>query len=423
LPHSPLVAIVGRPNVGKSTLFNRLTGRRQAITDDQPGVTRDRVYGEARWNGRTFRIVDTGGYVPRSAERFKRAVREQAEIALDEADLVLFTVDVETGVTDLDQELAQMLRRAEKPVLVAVNKVDNRERRWEAPAFWELGLGEPRCVSATNGQGTGDLADAIVEHLPETQDDAEDKRTRIAVIGRPNVGKSLFVNRLVGAERTIVTEVSGTTRDATDSVLRIDDRDVVLVDTAGLRKKARVKENVEFYSTLRTQRAIESCDVAVLLLDATRGLENQDMTIINQANNARRGLVMAINKWDLVEPGAATADDYRELIRGNLRTIDHVPILTCSARTGRRAERVLHTALEVAERRTRRASTARLNEVLKDAIAAHHPPSHKGQAVRIKYVTQVETAPPVFVFFCNHPQAVKDSYKRYLERNLREAFE
>ena len=419
----PTVAIVGRPNVGKSTLFNRLTGERHAIVHDEPGVTRDRVYGEVIWSGQTFSVVDTGGFVPRSADRFEEAVREQVHIALAEADLILFVVDTTTGITDLDQELANMLRKTEKPVMVAANKADNQERRWEASSFYQLGLGEVYALSSINGTGTGDMLDALMENLPASGRKEKDSRTRLAIIGRPNVGKSLLVNRLLGEERSIVTEVSGTTRDAIDSVLVYEGEELVLVDTAGLRKKARVKENVEFYSTLRTERAVRGCDVAVLLLDATRGLENQDMKIIRKAEDEKKGLLIAINKWDLVEPEAATAQDYEELIRYNLKTMDYVPIMTLSALTGRRAVKLLDRVLAVAHRRRSRVSTSRLNEVVGEALKHHAPPSYRSRPVRIKYVTQVETAPPVFVFFCNHPQGVKESYKRYLDRQLRQAFD
>ena len=420
----PTVAIVGRPNVGKSTLFNRLTGERQAIVHDQPGVTRDRVYGNVFWTGRTFSLIDTGGFVPRSADRFEKAIREQVHIALEEADLILFVVDVETGITDLDQEIANMLRRTEKPVMVVANKADNEERRWEASAFYELGLGEVYALSATNSIGTGDMLDALLADLPTDEEEKrEDHRVRLAVIGRPNVGKSQLVNRLLGQERSIVTEVSGTTRDAIHSMLEHEGREIVLVDTAGLRKKARVKENVEFYSTLRTERAIRGCDVAVLLLDATRGLENQDMKVIQKAEQEKKGLLIAINKWDLVAPDAATAQDYKELIRWNLKTMDHVPIMTISALTGKRTQHMLDRVLEIAERRRQHISTSTLNGVVQEAVKRHVPPTYRGNPVRIKYATQAETGPPVFVFFCNHPQGVKQSYKRYLERQLREAFD
>ena len=419
----PLVAIVGRPNVGKSTLFNRFTETRQAIVHDEPGVTRDRVYGEVEWNGRLFSMVDTGGFVPRSAERFEKAIREQVHIALDEADVVLMVADVTTGITDLDEEMAGMLRKTDKPVLVIANKADNEQRRWEAPVFYQLGLGDVYPVSGTNGTGTGDLLDAVVEALPPDAPPAErDERLHIAIIGRPNVGKSLLTNTLLGEDRSIVTEISGTTRDAIDSVFKYHGEEIVLVDTAGLRKRTRVTENVEFYSTLRTERAIRECDVAVLLLDATPGLEAQDIKVLKEAEELRKGLVIGINKWDLVEKQTNTARDYEQAIKERLQTLDYVPVVFISALTKQRIYKLLDTALEVARQRTRRIATAELNTVMQDAIARHHPPTYRNQHVQIKYVTQVRASPPVFAFFCNHPQGVKESYRRYLENRLRAAF-
>ena len=419
----PLVAIVGRPNVGKSTLFNRFTETQQAIVHDAPGVTRDRVYGEVEWNGRVFSMVDTGGFVPRSAERFEQAIREQVHIALDEADAVLFVVDVTTEITDLDEEIAGLLRKTDKPVLVLANKADNEKRRWDAPVFYQLGLGEVFPVSGTNGMGTGEALDAIVEALPP-EDAAEeaDERLRIAIIGRPNVGKSLLTNTLLGQERSIVTEISGTTRDAVDAVFTYHGQEIVLVDTAGLRKRARVTENVEFYSTLRTERAIRDCDVAVLLLDATLGLEVQDIRVLKEAETLRKGLVIAINKWDLVEKETNTARDYERAIKERLQTLDYTPVIFISALTRQRVFKLIDTALEVARQRARRIPTSELNEVMLKAVARHHPPTYRGNHVQIKYVTQVRANPPVFAFFCNHPKGVKESYRRYLENRLREAF-
>ena len=418
----PLVAIVGRPNVGKSTLFNRLTESRQAIVHDAPGVTRDRVYGEAIWNGRTFSVVDTGGYVPRSADRFERAIREQVEIALEEADVVLLVADVTAGVTEQDAVLARRLRKGSKPVLVAGNKADNQDRRWQAPALYSLGLGEVYPVSATNGMGTGECLDALVEMLPEASSQAGPDGLRIALIGRPNVGKSLLTNRLLNFERSIVTEVAGTTRDAVDVPLQYDDQRLVLVDTAGLRKRARVRENVEFYATLRTERAIRSCDVAVLLVDATQGLEAQDIYVLKEAEQLRKGLVIAVNKWDLVEKETNTARDMERAIKGRLQTLDYVPVVFVSALTGQRARRVLDVCLEVRQAADRRIPTAQLNQVIQSALQRHHPPTWRNQFVHIKYATQASASPPVFAFFCNHPQGVRTSYARYLENCLREAY-
>ena len=418
-----LVAIVGRPNVGKSTLFNRLTEARQAIVHDEPGVTRDRVYGDVEWTGHTFALVDTGGFVPRSADRFEAAIREQVHIALDEADLILFVGDVTTGITDLDEEMAQLLRRTDTPVLVVANKADNEERRWEASTFWQLGIGDVFPVSATNGIGTGDLLDAIVEALPaEEATPEEDDRLHVAIVGRPNVGKSSLTNALLGRERSIVTEIGGTTRDAVDAALTYGDQEIVLVDTAGLRRRSRVTENVEFYSTLRTQRAIDHCHVAVLLLDATQGLEAQDIKVLKSAEEQRKGLIIAINKWDLVEKETNTARDYAALIRYRLQTLDYVPILFISALTKKRVTKVLDVALEVDRERRSRVPTSTLNEVMQAAIARYKPPTYRGQFVQIKYVSQVGAEPPVFAFFCNHPKGVKESYRRYLENQIREHF-
>lgn len=418
-----LVAIVGRPNVGKSTLFNRLTGTKQAIVHDEPGVTRDRVYGTVEWNGRRVDMVDTGGFVPRSAERFDAAVREQVDIAIEDADLILFVVDVTTGLTDLDDEMAQKLRAAETPVLVVANKADNEERRWMASEFYQLGLGDVYPVSSTNGTGTGELLDALVEELPlEPDEEAIDERTRIAVVGRPNVGKSSLINAILGHERSIVTEISGTTRDAVHSEVRFEGEELVLVDTAGLRKRAKVKENVEFYAALRSDRAIREGDICVLLIDATVGLENQDIRVLKQAEEKKKGLVIAVNKWDLVPKDSTTAKRYEEYFRQMLETLDHVPIVFVSAVTRQRVYRLLDVALKVAKERKKRIDTSTLNDVVQQAVAAHHPPTWRGNYVEIKYATQVEAAPPVFVFFCNHPQGVKTSYKRYLENKLRDAF-
>jgi GTP-binding protein len=399
----PLVAIVGRPN-------------------DEPGVTRDRIYGDAEWNGVEFDLVDTGGFVPRSADRFEAAIREQVQIALGEADAIVFVGDVLTGVTDLDEEMARVLRRTETPVLVVANKADSATRRLDAADFYSLGLGEVYPVSATNGIGTGELLDALVDALPDAPEKVEDTRTHISLIGKPNVGKSSLVNAILGFDRSIVTEVPGTTRDAIHSVVNYEGDELVLVDTAGLRKKAKVKENVEFYSTLRSERAIREGDVCVLLLDATVGLENQDTRVLKQAEEKQKGMVIAVNKWDLVPKDSKTAKRYEEYFRQMLETLDHVPIVFVSALTRQRVYRLLDVALKVAKERQKRIDTSTLNEVVQQAVEAHHPPTWRGNYVEIKYATQVETAPPVFVFFCNHPQGVKTSYKRYLENKLREAF-
>lgn len=419
----PLVAIVGRPNVGKSTLFNRLVEARQAIVHDEPGVTRDRVYGTVEWSGVTFSAVDTGGFVPNSAEQFEAAIREQVHIAIEEADVIVIVVDVTTGITDLDEEISRILRRTEKPVFVAANKADNEERRWMASDFYQLGLGEVYPVSAVNGTGTGELLDDLIDVLPEKPEaDPEDERIRIAVIGKPNVGKSSFTNAILGFPRSIVTEISGTTRDAIHSIIDFEGKEMVLIDTAGLRKKSRIAENVEFYSTLRTQRAIEECDVAVLLLDAVEGLQVQDIRVLKQAEELRKGLIIAVNKWDLVEKETNTARDYQRYIYERLPMLDYVPVLFISSVSRQRVYNVLKTAVEVDQERRRRIPTSKVNEVMLGAIERHHPPTYRNQFVKIKYASQVSTNPPVFAFFCNYPKGVKESYRRYLENKLREAF-
>jgi GTP-binding protein len=422
-----LVAIVGRPNVGKSTLFNRLTEERRAIVDDQPGVTRDRLFGTVEWTGRTFDLVDTGGLVPRSAERFDAAIREQVMLTLEEADVILFVVDTTTGISDLDAEVAGLLRRAEQPVIVVANKADTSTRALDAAEFWGLGFEQMFPLSAVNGTGTGDFLDAVVAALPEEPERIDEPDVpRIAFLGRPNVGKSSLANRLLGRTRSIVTEVAGTTRDAVDARLTVgegeDARDVVLVDTAGLRKKARVRENVEFYSTLRTERALQSCDVAVVLIDGERGLESQDARVLREAEAMKKGMVIVVNKWDLVEKETNTARDLDRAIRERMGLIDFVPIVFASALTGQRAEKVLEVALKVFDERRKRVQTAKLNEVVEMAVRRQPPPSLNGQYIKIKYASQVRDEPPVFAFFCNHPQGVKESYRRYLENRLREAF-
>jgi GTP-binding protein len=418
----PLVAIVGRPNVGKSTFFNRLTEERQAIVHDEPGVTRDRVYGHVMWGGKTFSVVDTGGYVTNSDDRFEAAIREQVVLAIDEADLILFVNDVTVGVTDLDMELANMLRRSDRPVLVVGNKADNDERRWEANSLYQLGFDQVYAVSAVNGMGTGDLLDAVVELLPESEEEKEDDRPRFAIIGRPNVGKSSLTNVLLGEERSIVTEISGTTRDAIDAVLKVDGREIVLVDTAGLRRKAKVRENVEFYSTLRTQRAIESCSTAILLIDAVEGLEAQDIKVLKQAEMLKKGLVLGINKWDLLEKETNTARDYEAAIKKRLATLEFVPVVTISAMTKQRVRKLLDKVLEVDAERHKRISTAKLNDWLAETLARQNPPLYRNQRVKINYVTQVRSGPPVFQFFSNYPKGIREPYRRYLENRIREAF-
>jgi len=417
-----LVAIVGRPNVGKSTFFNRLTGSRQAIVDDEAGVTRDRVYGEAEWEGHTIPLVDTGGYVPRSDDTFDRAIREQADIALQDADVILFMVDVTTGITDIDQEIANVLRQADTPVMVLANKADNEEREWAASEFYELGLGEVYPVSSTTKRGFDDMLAALVDALPDTSEDDGPERTRISLIGKPNVGKSSLVNATLGFDRAIVTETPGTTRDAVRSVVRYEDRELLLVDTAGLRKRSKT-EGVEFYATVRSEHAIEEGDVCILVLDATEELHKQDLSVLSRADEHKKGMVIAVNKWDLVPKDDGTMDQYTKYLQQYLGTLDHVPIVYTSAVTKQRVYEMLDTALEVAEEREKRVQTSDLNDAIQNAITEKHPPStSSGAFVKIKYATQVRAAPPVFVFFANHPDGIRESYRRYLEGALREAF-
>ncbi len=417
-----LVAIVGRPNVGKSTLFNRLTESRDSIVHDESGVTRDRLYGDVEWNGRTFDLVDTGGLVPRSAERFEAAIREQVLLTVEEADVILFVVDTMTGITTVDEEVAALLRRAEQPVFVVANKADNATRALDAAEFYSLGFEHVFPLSSISGTGTGDFLDAVVEALPPTDMTPDDGAPRIAFIGRPNVGKSSLTNRLLGVTRSIVTEVPGTTRDSIDARLDHDGRSVVLVDTAGLRKKARIQENVEFYALLRTQRAIQSCDVAVLLVDAERGLETQDVKVLREAESMKKGLVIAVNKWDTVEKETNTARDWERTMRDKLGMMDYVPVVFLSALTGQRAPNVLDLALKVYAEREKRIPTPELNEAVEKAVGAQHPPTFRGTYVKIKYSNQVREAPPVFAFFCNHPEGIGESYRRYMENQLRKAF-
>ena len=421
----PLVAIVGRPNVGKSTLFNRLTEEGGAITEDEPGVTRDRLYGTVRWHGRRFDLVDTGGFVPRSAERYEAAVREQAQIAVEEADLVLYVADARSGLTDIDGEIAGRLRKARAPALVAANKADRDEDRWNAPNFYQLGLGEVVATSAESGTGTGDLLDAIVQALPPAAEGEGDalERTRLAVVGRPNVGKSSFVNALLGHDRALVTDAPGTTRDAVNTRVQFEGTELELVDTAGLRKKAQVEENVEFYATLRTERALGKADVALCLIDATVGLERQDQRIVSQTAEHKAGLVLGVNKWDLVEKDSQTAGRYAAFFQEKLGPLGHAPIRFISALARQRIYDALEDALDVAERRRQRVQTSTLNDALREAVRDHPPASHQGRHIKINYATQVRAAPPVFAFFANEPEGVREGYRRYLEGRLRETFD
>ncbi len=420
-----IVAIVGRPNVGKSTLFNRILGDRKAITDDFSGVTRDRHYGKAEWQTREFVLIDTGGYVPHSEDIFESAIREQVKIAIEEADVLLFMVDVQTGVTDLDQAFANLLRRSKKPVLLVTNKVDSFDKEYEAAEFYSLGFKEMYCISSTSGSGTGDLLDAVISKMqPEDLVEQESlDLPKIAVVGRPNVGKSSLVNALLGQDRNIVTEIAGTTRDAIHSHYNLYGKELVIVDTAGIRRKKKVEEDIEFYSVMRSLRSLEDCDVAILVIDATVGLDQQDLNLVNLAVKNGKGLLLVVNKWDLIEKDTKTARTFELEIKEKLRPFDDVKILFVSAQEKQRIFKVIEEALHVFENRTRRISTSKLNDFFQEVIAAYPPPSVKGKFVKIKYVTQLPGRSPKFAMFCNLPQYVNESYKRYLENKLRDEFD
>ncbi len=418
-----LVAIVGRPNVGKSTLFNRIIKQKEAIVEDLPGVTRDRIYGEAEWNGKRFFLVDTGGFVPGSEDKIEAAVREQAQIAIEEADVVIFIVDAKDGITPFDRDIATILRHSKKHVVLVVNKCDSPKLDLNSYEFYELSLGEPYPISALGGRNTGDFLDDVTEHLSDTDDDDSDERIKIAVVGRPNVGKSSICNSLLGHDRMIVTDIAGTTRDSIDSVMKYYGEELVLIDTAGLRRKSNIKENIEFYSTLRTSRAIERCDVAVVVLDATLGLEMQDKKIINMVADKRKGLIIAINKWDLIEKDTNTAKEFTQKIHEEMRTFSYVPIIFISALSKQRITRIPELAKKIQARRNTRIPTGKLNRELLPVLERTPPPAVQGRDLRINYITQVKTKPPVFAFFCNHPNYIPDAYKRFIENSLRKMFD
>lgn len=418
-----LVAIVGRPNVGKSTLFNRLVGRRDAIVHEESGVTRDRIYGHSDWNGKEFSVVDTGGIVVGSDDVFESEIRKQAEVAIAECDVILFVVDVTTGVTDLDDMVARMLREAGKPCLVVVNKTDTANRIADGYDFYSMGLDDPYMLSAINGTGTGELLDRLVELLPDRALDDESGVPRITIVGRPNVGKSSMVNALVDEERNIVTPIAGTTRDAIGSRYTKFGFDFIMVDTAGLRKKGKVTENVEFYSVIRSIRAIEQSDVCILVVDATRGFEGQDQSIFDLIHRNRKGVVIAVNKWDAVEKDSMSTKRVTEEIQRLIAPFNDVPIFFTSALKKQRILKLLEAAMGVYENRKRKIPTSKLNEALLPAIEAVPPPAEKGKRIQIKYVTQLPTAWPAFAFFCNLPQYVKRPYMRYLENQIREKFD
>lgn len=421
---SRIAAIVGRPNVGKSTLFNRLVESRKAIVDDVSGVTRDRIYGKCQWNGVEFSVIDTGGYVIHSDDVFEEQIRKQVLLAIEEADVILFVVDVELGITDLDEGMAAILRKSGKHVLPVVNKVDNNNRLADAQEFYSLGLGEIFCISSMTGSGTGELLDEVVKAFPSSAAEEEEVTLpRFTVVGRPNVGKSSFINALIGEERNIVTDIAGTTRDAIHTRYNKFGHDFIIIDTAGLRKRAKVKEDLEFYSVLRSVRTIEEADVCLLMLDAERGIEAQDLSIFSLIQKNRKGVLFLVNKWNLVEKDSNSVKKFRAEIDERIAPFTDVPVVFISALTKQRIHKALETAMRVYENQHRKIKTSELNEVMLAAIEAYPPPSWKGKFIKIKYCTQLPSRAPGFVFFANLPQYIREPYRRYLENKLRENFD
>lgn len=421
---SGIVAIVGRPNVGKSTFFNRLIQRREAIVDAVSGVTRDRHYGKSDWNGIEFSLIDTGGYVKGSDDVFEAEIDKQVELAIDEADAIIFMVDVEAGITGMDEDVAKLLRKVKKPVFLVVNKVDNGKRAENAVEFYNLGLGDYYTIASINGSGTGDLLDDLVKVLPEKEEREEDELPRFAVVGRPNAGKSSFINALIGEDRYIVTDIAGTTRDAIDTRYNRFGFEFNLVDTAGIRRKSKVKEDLEFYSVMRSVRAIEHSDVCIIVLDATRGFDGQVQNIFWLAERNRKGIVILVNKWDLIEDKESnTLKEFEKYIRKEIEPFTDVPIVFISALTKQRIFKAMETAVEVYKNRSKKIKTSELNDVLLPIIERNPPPAYKGKYVKIKYITQLPTPQPQFAFFCNLPQYIRDPYKRFLENQLRKEFD
>ncbi len=438
----PIVAIVGRPNVGKSTFFNRLIGESLAIVEDIPGTTRDRLYGSTDWGGVNFTVVDTAGLEPEAGadpsastkdaltdeqrqqmlDEITRRTREQAATAIEEADVILFMVDAKAGLTSTDQELADILRRSKKPVIVVANKADNQERQQNAVEFYQLALGDPIAISAFHGINTGDLLDLVVEYLPKEESEEEEEGTRIAIVGRPNVGKSRLLNAITGQERVVVSDIPGTTRDAIDTVLEWNDQKVTLIDTAGIRRRGRIEQGIEKYSVIRTVRAINRADVVLLLIDANEGLTAQDQHIAGYILEANKSMVLVINKWDLVEKDSDTMKEYAADLQQQLNFISYVPMVFISAKFGQRVIKVLPIAMTVAAERRKRISTGQLNKLLKDAVAEHQPPSKPGHWLKFYYATQADISPPTFVFFVNDAEAIHFSYRRYLENRIRQVF-
>ncbi len=424
----PIVAIVGRPNVGKSTLFNRMVGERRAIVEDEPGTTRDRVYGTTDWGGIEFTIIDTGGLQDdkeiegASLAEIARNTRNQAQSAIEEADVIVFLVDAKHGLTAGDHEVADLLRRADKPTLLVANKAESAQRRDGIFEFYELGLGDPIAISSYHGTGTGDLLDRVVEALPEAEEEEEHDGPNIAIVGRPNVGKSRLLNALIGQERSIVSDVPGTTRDSIDTQLEWAGQPITLIDTAGIRRRGRIDQGIEKFSVIRSMRAIDRSDVVLLVIDANEGFTAQDLHIAGYVEEQKKGIVVVINKWDLIEKDATTMDEYRAKAREALDFVPYAPLVFVSAKFGQRVHQVLDTALMVVAERSRRIPTSALNTLLREAVAAHPPPSRPGRWLKFYYATQADVAPPTFIFFCNDPMHIHFSYRRYLENKMRDAF-
>ena len=418
---SNLVAIVGRPNVGKSTFFNRLLGERKAIVDNISGVTRDRQYGVSNWNGKDFMVVDTGGFVYGSEDIFEAAIRRQVHLAIDEAKVIIFLTDAQAGVTDLDNEVARLLRQTKKPVFLVVNKVDNHNLLLDANEFWSLGFDNLHPIAAMSGSGTGDLLDAVVEHLDvEAPDDSG--LPKVAVLGQPNAGKSTLINALLGEDRNIVTDIAGTTRDSINSRYTKFGHDFMLIDTAGIRRKTRVKEDLEFYSVMRALKALDDADIILLTIDATMGLEAQDLAIFRLAQRRNKGIILVFNKWDLVEKDTMTAKKFVDQVNERIAPFTDLPILFISALEKQRIHKAVDTVMEVYENRTRQISTSKLNDVILEAVETTPPPTYRGHFIKIKYVTQITAKYPAFVFFCNQPKEVPENYRNFLEKKLRETF-
>lgn len=420
----PLVVIVGRPNVGKSTLFNRLIGKRNAIVDDVSGVTRDRNYGEVEWNGKIFNLMDTGGYVPASTELFETAIREQVEIAISEADSILFLVDVRVGVNPIDEEIAKMLRSSQKDFFLIVNKVDSEKFESEAAEFYKLGSKNLYDISALGGRKIGDFLDDLTKNFPEKSfEDEIDSRLKIAIVGRPNVGKSSLTNSLLGYNRNIVTDIPGTTRDSIDSILKYHGKEIILIDTAGLRKKKRIEESIEFFSSIRTLKAISECEVSIILIDPKFGIENQDQKIIDEAVRRRKGIIIAVNKWDMIEKDTNTAKKFEDEIKLRTGSIDYLPIIFISALTKQRIYKLIDLSINIDQERKKKIPTKELNEIILSEIEKNPPPSTKtGKEIKIKYITQVGTHYPIFLFFSNYPKDIAEHYKRFLEKIIRKNF-